>query len=391
MLEVFVAFLKLGLTSFGGPIAHVGYFHRELVVRRAWVDDSQFAQLLAVSHFLPGPASSQLGFSLGLIRAGWMGALAAFVAFTLPSALLLFAFAQLMPRLDSPYGNGAMHGLKLVAVAVVAQGVLSMAQRLTPDWPRRAIAITAAIVVIASNTSAMQLAVVAVAAIVGVVVCRKVSMSNETTFKVRYGNRSGAILLTLFGVLLVLALLPNTDAPLLASVGKAFYRAGALVFGGAHVVLPLLEEAVVHPGWISRDEFLAGYGAAQAVPGPMFSVAAFLGARIEAGEFSAVAAGLSVLSIFLPGLLLVAGVLPLWRSITRYEGAMSALAGINAAVVGLLAAALYDPVWTSAVFGPSDFVIALIGFMMLAAMRLSVLLVLCWCLGASLARVWFAA
>ena len=361
-VEVFATFLKLGLTSFGGPIAHLGYFHRELIARRRWLDEAHYAQLVALCQFLPGPASSQLGFLLGLIRAGWLGAIAAFIAFTLPSALLMLAFAHVMPQLEQPYGQAAIHGLKLVAVAVVAQGVLAMVQRLTPDAPRRLMAATAAAVVVVSGTAIVQLAVVALAAPTGFWLCRHVSAASGTAFNLRYGARTGVLLLAVFGALLIAALAPSTGAPPLVAVVSAFYRAGALVFGGGHVVLPLLEEAVVAPGWIGTDEFLAGYGAAQAVPGPMFSLAAFLGARLEGAQGGAVGAGLSVLAIFVPGFLLAAGALPFWRRIASRAGAVSALAGVNAAVVGLLAAALYDPVWRSAVLAPTDFAIALLGF-----------------------------
>lgn len=385
MLEVFAAFLKLGLSSFGGPIAHIGYFHREFVERRRWIDEARYAQLLAVSQFLPGPASSQVGFSLGIIRAGWLGGLAAFVGFTLPSALLLFGFAYLTPRLDHPYGEALLHGFKLVAVAVVAQGVLTMAQRLTPDTIRRLIAVAAALVIIFSGSASMQIVVVALGAVCGLLFCRHADHMSHANLDVRYSPRAGAVLLSIFAVLLIFALLPQAEQHLLAAA-QAFYRTGALVFGGAHVVLPLLEEAVVDPGWISEDEFLAGYGAAQAVPGPMFSLAAFLGARLAPIPPNALSAAVSLLAIFLPGLLLVAGVLPMWSMIARRKRAASALAGINAAVVGLLGAALYDPVWTSAIAAPSDFAIALVGFVLLQLRRTSVLFVLGWCIAASLVR-----
>lgn len=381
--EVFATFLKLGLTSFGGPIAHLGYFRRELVVRRHWVDEAHYAQLLALCQFLPGPASSQLGFALGLIRAGWRGALAAFVAFTLPSALLLFAFAQLVPLLEHPLGQSAIHGLKLVAVAVVAHGLLGMVKTLTPDTPRRLIAAAAAAVVVVSGIAIVQLLVVAAGAVLGLLLCRNTSVTSGGTFDLRYTRRTGTLLLAAFAVLLALALLAPTAVPL-ASVGAAFYRAGALVFGGGHVVLPLLEEAVVAPGWLETDEFLAGYGAAQAIPGPMFSLAAFLGARLDGAQGSFTGAGVSLVAIFLPGFLLVAGTLPFWRALAARRDAVSALAGVNAAVVGLLAAALYDPVWLSAVLTPRDFAVALIGFVLLATTRTSSLVVVAWCVAATM-------
>lgn len=384
--EVFAAFLKLGLTSFGGPIAHLGYFHRELIERRRWIDEAHYAQLVALCQFLPGPASSQLGFALGLLRAGWPGAIAAFVAFTTPSVLLLLVFARLLPVLDHPLGQAAIHGLKLLAVAVVAQGVLGMVQKLTSDMPRRLIAAATAAVVVLSGTTVVQLLVIGVGAVLGLWFCRNVAIPAGATFELRYAHRTGLVVLVVFAVLLVMALTPAEIPSPLASVAAAFYRAGALVFGGGHVVLPLLQEAVVEPGWVGNDEFLAGYGAAQAVPGPMFSLAAFLGARLDGAQGGVIGALVSVIAILLPGLLLVAGALPWWHSIARHPSAARALAGVNAAVVGLLAAALYDPVWTSAVLSPPDFAIALIGFVLLAATRTSSLLVAGWCITATVLR-----
>ncbi len=383
--EVFTVFLKLGLTSFGGPIAHLGYFHRELIQRLQWIDEARYAQLVALCQFLPGPASSQLGFSLGLIRAGWTGAIAAFIAFTLPSAFLLLAFAQALPFLEQPYGRAAIHGLKLVAVAVVAHGVLAMAKRLTPDMPRRFIAVIATIAVVIHGTALMQLVTIAAGALLGLCLCRKIEMERGANFEIPYGKRIGAILLTVFGTLLAAILTWENPASPLTSVASSFYRAGALVFGGGHVVLPLLEQAIVVPGWITIDEFLAGYGAAQAAPGPLFSVAAFFGARLNPGG-GMLGATVALLAIFLPGFLLVGGVLPYWQAITEHRGTVSALAGVNAAVVGLLAGALYNPVWTQAVFTFSDFVIAALAFILLTTTRLSVLIVLAGCVLASLAR-----
>lgn len=383
MLEVFLAFLKLGLTSFGGPIAHIGYFHREFVERRRWIDEAQYAQLLAISQFLPGPASSQVGFSLGLIRAGWWGGLAAFVAFTLPSALLLLAFAAYLPQLQQAPGQAVLHGLKLVAVAVVAQGFLTMARRLTPDTQRLVIAALSAAAVLLFPSAWMQVLVVGAGAALGTVWCRgSGDPATQSILALRYGMRVGAVLLATFALLLAIAFLPLHPHRLVEGA-QAFYRAGALVFGGAHVVLPLLEEAMVAPGWISTNDFFAGYGAAQAVPGPMFSLAAFLGARINE-QASLVGSLSSLLAIFLPGLLLVAAVLPMWQRLTRHTAVVHALAGINAAVVGLLGAALYDPIWISAVHTSWDFAIALGAFCLLFLKRASVLLAIVFCLGASL-------
>ena len=384
MAEVFLAFLKLGLTSFGGPIAHLAYFRLELVEKRRWLDESQYAQLLALCQFLPGPASSKLGFSLGLLRAGWGGALAAFVAFTLPSALLLFAFAAALPYLEGPVGQAAIHGLKIVALAVVAQGVLGMLRQLCPDLQRRTIAALVAAAILVSGEAWMQLVAVALGAAAGAALCRDVKPVPGAGLDFRYGRALGWTLLALFALLLAGLPLVAPASELLA-VADAFYRAGALVFGGGHVVLPLLEEAVVKPGWISTDEFLAGYGAAQAVPGPMFALAAYLGARLPGAEGGVVGAAVALVAIFLPGFLLIAGVLPLWRAVSERPLAARAIAGVNAAVVGLLGAALYDPVWTSAVRGPLDLAIALVGFTALVAWRASALLVVAWCVVASVA------
>ena len=385
VLEVFATFLKLGLTSFGGPIAHLAYFRRELVERRNWVGESQYAQLLALCQFLPGPASSQLGFSLGLLRAGWPGACAAFIAFTLPSALLLFAFAALLPKISGVAGDAAIHGLKLVALSVVAQGVLGMARQLCPDAARASIAALAAAAILMSGQAWVQLLVVALGALAGLAFCRAVQPVAGGGLQLRYGATFGWVLLAVFALLLVGLPLAAHGRDGLLAVTEAFYRAGALVFGGGHVVLPLLEEAVVKPGWISSDEFLAGYGAAQAVPGPMFTLAAYLGARLPGGEGGVAGAAIALAAIFLPGFLLVAGVLPLWRAVAGRPVAARAIAGVNASVVGLLGAALYDPVWTSAVRGPVDLAIAIVGFTLLVAWRVSALLVVLWCAGASVA------
>jgi chromate transporter len=372
--EVFRAFLKLGLTSFGGPVAHIGYFRREFVEKRRWLEEGQFAQLLALAQFLPGPASSQLGFGIGLLRAGWVGALVAFLAFTLPSAVLLFAFARALPHLSGAIASAGLHGLKVVALVVVAHGVLGMARQLCPDLPRAAIAALAGAALLVAGTAWMQLVVIALGAAAGAALCRGVAPAPGAALGLRYGARLGTALLALF-ILLFFALrfFPTTEA---------FYRAGALVFGGGHVVLPLLEEAVVHPGWVTIDEFLAGYGAAQAVPGPLFSIAAYLGAQLPGAGGGVLGASMALAAIFLPGFLLIAGVLPLWRAIAERPLAARAVAGVNAAVVGLLAAALYDPVWTSAVRGPLDVAIAVVGFALL--LRAGALAVVAWCVLASL-------
>jgi chromate transporter len=382
-LEVLAAFLKLGLTSFGGPAAHIGFFRQELVVRRNWVTESQFAQLLAICQFLPGPASSQLGFSLGLIRAGWPGAIAAFIAFTLPSALLLFGFAAVLPHLSGNAGVGAIHGLKLVAMVFVAHAVIGMAHKLCPDPARQTIAALAAIAILLSDHAQMQLVVIIVGAIAGLRLSTPPTVAAGAALQLRYGTRTGGLLLLVFSALLIGTFAVTSGSDPLAAIWSAFYRTGALVFGGGHVVLPLLEQTVVAPGWIAPEVFLAGYGAAQAIPGPLFSVAGYLGAQLPDGYGGATGSVIALLAIFLPGFLLVAGALPFWRAISGRPAATRAIAGANAAVVGLLAAALYDPVFTSAVTSANDLAIGLIAFLLLVAWRRSALTIVLWCVLAS--------
>lgn len=382
---VFVVFLRLGLTSFGGPIAHLGYFHREFVERRRWVSEEQYAQLLALCQFLPGPASSQMGFSLGLLRAGFTGALAAFAGFTLPSAILMFAFATWLPALSGSMGMAAIHGLKLVAVAVVAHALLSMARQLCPDWIRRGIAVSSAGLLLFWSIPAAQLAVIAFGAIAGLGWCRHTARGRDAHLPLHYGRRIGWSLLAVFtSILLLLPLLQRTAEPL-AQTMASFYRAGALVFGGGHVVLPLLKESMVDTGLISVDDFLAGYGAAQAVPGPMFTLATYLGAVLPGHSGGLLGASVATLAIFLPGFLLIGGALPFWQALGTRTHAASAMAGINAAVVGLLVAAFYDPVWISGINGIADAVIAAAGLLLLYR-RLSALWVVLWCVAASLVR-----
>jgi len=383
--EVFRAFLKLGLTSFGGPIAHLGYLREEFVQRRGWLDEAHFAQLLAVCQFLPGPASSQMGFAIGLFRGGWRGALAAFAAFTLPSALLMFGFAALAPYLGHGAGAAAIHGLKLVAVVVVAHGMLGMVRQLAPDAPRALIAAGAVALIVLTDNAWVQLVAIALGGILGPWLCRHVATPVVAVFPVHYGHRGAAVFLAVFLVGLGGALmLPPANGPTAAGLAAAFYQAGALVFGGGHVVLPLLQQTVVDTGWVSADTFLAGYGAAQAVPGPMFSLAAFLGAEVPLGLPAAVGASVALVAVFLPGFLLLLAVLPVWAQLAQRSWAASVMAGINAAVVGLLVAAFYDPVWTEGVRGGHDFAIAVIGFALLAAARLSALWIVLWCVAASM-------
>ncbi len=384
--EVFRVFLRLGLTSFGGPIAHLAYFREEFVTRRGWLDEAQFAQLLGVCQFLPGPASSQMGFAIGLFRGGWRGALAAFAAFTLPSVLLMFGFAALAPHLGQGLGAAAVHGLKLVAVVVVAHALIGMVRQLTPDWPRALIAVGAIALIVLTGTAWMQLVAIALGGLAGLWLGRRVATPPGLALPVRYGHRTGAVALALFLVGLAAALAwQATATPTAGALAAAFYRSGALVFGGGHVVLPLLQQSVVDTGWVDPDTFLAGYGAAQAVPGPMFSLAAFLGAEVPVGLPAVAGAAIALLCLFAPGFLLLVAVLPVWASLARRPWATRSMAGINAAVVGLLAAAFYDPVWTQGVRGLPDLAIALVGLALLVAARLSAAWVVLWCVAATVA------
>jgi len=367
MREVFLAFLKLGLTSFGGPIAHLGYFRREFVGRRRWLDEAAFADLVGLCQFLPGPASSQTGFALGLLRAGYGGGLAAWLGFTLPSAVLLTAFAFLGGALSGPLGQGFLHGLKLVAVAVVAQAVWGMARSLCPDRPRAAFAVAAALIALLAPTALAQIAAIAAGALAGLFLQRPVGESAAAPLAIPVSRTAGIAALALFFALLAGLPLAGRIWPADHAIAElaAFWRSGALVFGGGHVVLPLLQAAVVRPGWVDANIFLAGYGAAQAVPGPLFTFAAYLGAVMQPGPNGLAGALLCLIAIFLPGLLLVLGVLPFWHGLRRRKVAQAAMRGANAAVVGLVLAALYNPVWVSAVAGPGDFALALLGFALL--------------------------
>ncbi len=368
--EVFLAFLKLGLTSFGGPIAHLGYFRDELILRRRWIDEKAYAELVALCQFLPGPASSQVGFALGLSRGGPLGALAAFLAFTLPSAALMLAFAYGAAAFGGPVGSGIVAGLKIVAVAIVAQAVWGMARSLCPDRERATIALGAVLIVFAAAGSAGQVLAIAAGGLAGLLVCRTGVEPAAVHAGFPVSRRVGVVSLTLFFVLL--ACLPfaagTAGAPVLA-VFDAFYRAGSLVFGGGHVVLPLLETEVVGRGWVGHDRFLAGYGAAQAVPGPLFTFAAYLGAITDTGPGGPAGAAVALAGVFLPGFLLLVGVIPFWDRFRRMAGVQALVRGANAAVVGILGAALYDPVFTAAVTGPSRFALALTCFVLLMAWK----------------------
>jgi chromate transporter len=379
--EVFMAFLKLGLTSFGGPVAHIGYFRKAFVEQKQWLTESQFGQLLAICQFLPGPASSQLGFCLGLLRAGWLGALSAFVAFTLPSALLLIAFASLLPLLDGQIGQSLIHGLKLVACAVVADAVYGMAKKLCPDWQRMMIAIISALVLVLFGVSWLQLLVVFTGGMVGLLLCRHVSVQAAENIQVSYSRRFALIFFAVF-VLLLIGLPMISSGSSIASVADIFYQAGALVFGGGHVVLPLLEESVVATNMVSDDVFLIGYGASQAIPGPMFAFAAYLGAMMP--EANWLTPFIALAFMFIPGFLLILAVLPFWKTISAQTNFTHALAGLNAAVVGLLAAALYDPIITSGIASLVDVCIVAVALALLSYGRVSALWIVLWCVLASL-------
>ncbi len=369
--EVLRVFLKLGVSSFGGPIAHLGYYHDELVRRRRWIDEAGYADLVALCQFLPGPASSQIGFSLGLLRGGGLrGGLAAWTGFTLPSALLLLAFASGAAAFSGPLGAGLLHGLKLVAVAVVAQAVWGMARSLAPDRERASIALGAVLLAVFVGGSAGQIGAILLGGIAGLLLCRGTAASTTGHLAFPVSRRAGAAALALFAaILLVPPILAGAAGSQAIALFDAFYRSGALVFGGGHVVLPLLRAEVVDPGWIGADGFLAGYGAAQAVPGPLFTFAAYLGAAMGPAPNGVAGAAIALVAIFLPGLLLVYGTLPFWDAFRTRPLAQAAMRGTNAAVVGILGAALYDPVWTSAVLGPHDFALALVGFVLLAVWK----------------------
>lgn len=369
-LEVLLIFLRLGVTCFGGPIAHIGYFRDEFVVRRRWLNERAYADLVGLCQFLPGPASSQVGFSIGLMRAGYAGGLAAWAGFTLPSALILVLFAYGANALAGPTGAGLLHGLKLVAVAIVAQAVWGMARTLCPDRTRASIAVTAALIVLFAISPLAQIAAIVLGGLAGLWLCRSVQTSDGEHITVPVSHRAGIVALALFLALLFgLPVLACHGAPEGVSLFDAFYRSGALVFGGGHVVLPLLHEAFVTSGWVSDDTFLAGYGAAQAVPGPLFTFAAYLGAVVGQSPHGVAGAAFGLFGIFLPGILVLIGALPFWDTFRSQRAVQATMRGVNAAVVGLLGAALYTPVWTSAVRSVADFGIVLVGFVLLTVWR----------------------
>ena len=385
-IEVFRVFLGLGLTSFGGPVAHLGYFRAAIVERRQWLSDRAYADLVALCQFLPGPASSQVGIGIGLARAGLPGALAAWTGFTLPSALLMVGFAYGVAAFGDSLGGGWLAGLKLAAVAVVAQAVLGMAKSLCPDRPRQSLATIGAVIVLAWSGVWCQLAAIALGGAAGWLLYRKEPAVEGEALPIAVPRWLAALCLVLFFALLAaLPLLAQQSDSQALRLTDSFYRAGSLVFGGGHVVLPLLEAEVVPSGWVARDAFLAGYGAAQAVPGPLFTFAAYLGAAMQPAPHGWQGAVIALLAIFLPSFLLVIGTLPFWERLRSRPAAQAALKGVNASVVGLLAAAFYDPVFVAGVHGPLDAALALLLFLLLAVWELPPWLVVLLAAGAGFA------
>ena len=382
--EVFSVALRLGLTSFGGPIAHLGYFERTYVRERHWLAPDEYGGLVALCQMVPGPASSQVGYLIGLRRAGWSGAFAAWAGFTLPSAIVMFGFALVAPHLEGPTTSAVLHGLKLVAVAVVAQAVWNMARNLCPDRRRAALALLAAALSLMVGGSFVQIAALLIGAIGGALLCRDLPAAPGLPV-MPVSMRTGGAALALFLVLLVALPLAGAAAPhsLLALAG-IFYKAGALVFGGGHVVLPLLRDALVPQGWLSDNAFLAGYGVAQAIPGPLFTFSAYLGAVVAPGARTLLWSAVALVFMFLPGVLIALAGLPVWLWLGHHPAARAALAGINAAVVGVLGAALYNPIWLSAVGNGRDVAIALTGFLLFEHWRVPPLAIVVFCIGAAL-------
>jgi chromate transporter len=378
--EVFVSFLRLGLTSFGGPIAHLGYFHDEFVVRRRWLDEKTYVDLVALSQFLPGPASTKVGIAIGLSRAGYVGAVAAWAAFTLPSAIALMLFGYGVTSFGNALGSGWLHGLKVAAVAVVANAVLTMMRTLAPDRERATLAVAAAVLVLAVPSAFGQIAAIVMGALIGVVLFRGAQQDDHVRLPHPVSRTVAIVAMVVFFALLVAlplvaAAVPNHSLQLF----DAFYRAGSLVFGGGHVVLPLLQAAVVPPGWVSNDAFLAGYGAAQAVPGPLFTFSAYLGTVMGPSPNGWEGALLCLVAMFLPAFLLVIGPLPFWDALRQRPSAQAALRGVNAAVVGLLLAALYRPVWTSGITNAGDFALGVAAFLLLLMWKTPPWLVVVFC------------
>ncbi|MGO4889194.1 chromate transporter [Anaerobacillus sp. MEB173] len=367
LLEILIVSTRLGFTSFGGPIAHLGYFHEEYIRRRKWMDEKSYADLVALCQFLPGPASSQVGIGIGVMRAGVLGGIVSFIGFTLPSVIALIVFAILLHNFGFE-DAGWIHGLKIVAVVVVAHAILGMAKNLTPDLQRRTISLFAIVVTLLWQTAFTQVAVILLAGFVGYLLYKQQTIDDSATnVNFPINRRFGAICLTLFfGLLIVLPIIREATALNWVAMFDSFYRSGSLVFGGGHVVLPLLEREFVPTGWLSEEEFLAGYSAAQAVPGPLFTFAAYIGAVINGWQGGL----LATIAIFLPAFLLILGTLPFWDTLRRNTKVKGALMGVNAAVVGILIAALYHPIWTTSILSTVDFAFAAILFSMLVYWKL---------------------
>jgi chromate transporter len=389
-LEVLIVFMRLGLTSFGGPIAHLGYFRDELVVRRKWLNEKTYADLVALSQFLPGPASSKVGIAIGLSRAGYAGAVAAWVGFTLPSAIALVLFGFGATAVGDTLGSGWLHGLKVAAVAVVAQAVLGMMRSLAPDRERASMAVAAAAIVLAFPSAWGQVGAILLGGVAGLSLIRSTAQTDHVDLPHAVSRRAAILAIAmffviLFGLPILAASVPSQSLRLF----DAFYRAGSLVFGGGHVVLPLLQASVVPPGWVTNDVFLAGYGAAQAVPGPLFTFSAYLGAVMGPSPNGWVGATLCLVAMFLPSFLLVIGPLPFWVELRARPWAQSALRGVNASVVGLLLAALYNPVWTAGITNAGDFALAAAAFLLLFMWQTPpwIVVVLCAVGGAALSAV----
>lgn len=385
LMELLIVSTKLGLTSFGGPIAHLGYFHEEYVRKRKWMDEKAYADLVALAQFLPGPASSQVGIGIGVARAGVLGGLISFLGFTMPSVLALILFATFLAGADIST-TGWLHGLKIVAVAIVAHAIIGMSKSLTPDAKRKSIALLALVVTLLWQTAFTQIAVIIVAGLAGWWLFKTHDESTTGSAKFLLSKRTGTICLTLFFILLgILPLLRELTGSYWIAVFDSFYRSGALVFGGGHVVLPLLEQELVPAGWIGNESFLSGYGATQAVPGPLFTFAAYLGAVMngwQGGLFATVA-------VFLPAFLLIIGALPFWDVLRNQPTIKGAIMGVNAAVIGILLAALYNPIWTGSILRAEDFTLAAILFSMLSFWKMPPwIVVLAGAVGGTLISIW---
>jgi len=366
LLEILFVSTRLGFTSFGGPVAHLGYFHNEYIRRRKWMDEKAYADLVALCQFLPGPASSQVGIGIGIMRAGVLGGIVSFIGFTLPSVIALIIFAIILQGFDVA-DAGWIHGLKIVAVAVVAHAILGMAQKLTPDLKRKALALFALVGTLLWQTAFTQIGVILISAFIGFLLYKQHAEDEHSTIKFPISRSFAVICLSLFfGLLILLPILREATSLNWIAMFDSFYRSGSLVFGGGHVVLPLLEREFVPTGWLTEEAFLAGYGAAQAVPGPLFTFAAYLGAVINGWKGGI----LATVAIFLPAFLLILGTLPFWDSLRRNPKIKGALMGVNAAVVGILIAAFYHPIWTSSIIAPIDFAFASILFSMLVYWKL---------------------